>query len=115
MTATELFLFILSTFRLTRLIMYDSITAFLRKPFHEIVEETLPDGTVQSFLCVKGSGLRRWVGELLSCYWCTGIWCAAILYIGNMLYPIIFHPLLVILAIAGGASFMEWAMEKFDS
>jgi len=95
--------------------MYDSITAFLRKPFHEIVEETLPDGTVQSFLRVKGNGLRRWIGELLSCYWCTGVWCAAVLYIGNMLYPIIFYPLLVILAIAGGASFMEWAMEKFDS
>lgn len=115
MTATELFLFILGTFRMTRLIMYDSITAFLRKPFHEIVEETLPDGTVQSFLHIKGIGLRHWIGELLSCYWCTGIWCAAILYIGNIFCPIIFHPLLMILAIAGGASFIEWAVEKWDS
>jgi hypothetical protein len=61
-TAAELFLFILGTFRLTRLIMYDSITAFLRKPFHEIMEETLPDGAVQSFLHIKGSRLRHWIG-----------------------------------------------------
>ncbi|NUK28795.1 DUF1360 domain-containing protein [Parageobacillus sp. VR-IP] len=115
MTATELFLFILATFRLTRLLMYDAITSFLRKPFHEITEETLPDGTVQSFLHIKGSGLRHWIGELLSCYWCTGIWCAAILYIGDMLYPVLFQPLLIILAIAGGASLIEWTMEKADA
>ncbi len=26
---------------------------------------------------VKGKGLRKWIGELLSCYWCTGVWVSA--------------------------------------
>ncbi|MCT4574603.1 CotY/CotZ family spore coat protein, partial [Bacillus thuringiensis] len=27
---------------------------------------------VLTFTKVKGNGLRKWIGELLSCYWCTG-------------------------------------------
>ncbi|GMB08946.1 uncharacterized protein DUF1360 [Thermolongibacillus altinsuensis] len=108
----EFFLLFLASFRLTRLMVYDTITAFLRKPFHEIVEETLPDGTTETFLKVKGTGVRYWIGELLSCYWCTGIWSAIFLYIGYIVWPFLFQPLVVILAIAGCAALMEVIAQK---
>jgi hypothetical protein len=105
----------LASFRLTRLIVYDTITAWLRRPFHEWVEEELPDGRKEVFLILKGSGLRRWIGELLSCYWCTGIWCAAFCYIGVVAWPAVFQPLIVLLAVAGGAALIETVVGKWLS
>lgn len=49
----EFVLISLASFRLTRLLIYDKITSFIRRPFHEIIEEELPDGTVESYLHIK--------------------------------------------------------------
>lgn len=105
-------LFALSSFRLTRLIVFDKITSFLRKPFHDEVEVQEEDGSISTYIQMKGSGLRRWVGELLSCYWCTGIWCSLILYISWQLYPYITEPVIIILAIAGCAGIIETIINK---
>ncbi|PHB05396.1 DUF1360 domain-containing protein, partial [Bacillus pseudomycoides] len=43
------FIFALAAFRLTRLIVYDKITAFLRRPFIDELEITEPDGSVSTF------------------------------------------------------------------
>ncbi|MFV1457910.1 DUF1360 domain-containing protein, partial [Bacillus mycoides] len=61
--------------------VYDKITAFLRRPFIDELEITEPDGSVSTFTKVKGNGLRKWIGELLSCYWCTGVWVSAFLLV----------------------------------
>jgi hypothetical protein len=111
----EFLILFLASFRLTRLIVYDTITSFIRKPFHEIVEEQLPDGSMQTFLKVKGTGLKYWIGELLSCYWCTGIWSSAFLYLGYLVLSSIFTPIIFILAIAGCAALMEVVVEKLLS
>lgn len=103
----DLFLLVFASFRLTRLIVYDTITEFLRSPFHDIVEETLEDGTTETYIEVKGDGLRYWIGELLSCHWCTGIWTAAFLYAGYALLPQLFMPGITVLAIAGIASVIQ--------
>ncbi|MBM7571187.1 DUF1360 domain-containing protein [Aquibacillus albus] len=97
----------IATFRLTHLLVFDEITSFIRAPFHEIKEEVLDDGRVEEVISIKGEGLRRFIGELLSCHWCTGVWCACFLYFGFMYIPSIFIPLIVILAVAGVASFIE--------
>ncbi|WP_027408897.1 DUF1360 domain-containing protein [Anoxybacteroides tepidamans] len=109
----DLLLLSLASFRFTRLLVYDAIMAWLRKPFHDIVEETLPDGSTETFLIVKGSGIKHWIGELLSCYWCTGVWCAAFFYGGYMLFPSFFGPLVHIFAIAGCAALIETIVSKF--
>lgn len=92
---------------MTRLLVFDQITVFIRKPFHEIIEETLEDGQVETYLRVKGSGIRYLIGELLSCYWCVGIWSSLALFISYQVYPTIFMPIIVILAIAAVASIIE--------
>lgn len=97
----------LASFRLTRLIVYDGITEFIRKPFHEIYEEVLEDGSTETYLKIKGTGFRHWMGQLLSCYWCTGIWCTAIIYICYSFFYPLAEPFILILAIAGCAAIIE--------
>jgi hypothetical protein len=103
---------ILASFRLTRLIVDDKITEFIRRPFHRTVEETLPDGRTEEFIEIKGTGLRYWIGELLSCHWCTGVWSTMILYIGYLLWPGYANHLITVLAIAGCASIIQTLLDK---
>jgi hypothetical protein len=108
----DFILLILASFRLTRLIVYDTITEFLRRPFHTTIEETLPDGSTETFIEMKGTGIRYWIGELLSCHWCTGVWCAALLYISYLMWPLFANPVISIFAIAGCASIIQTLIEK---
>ncbi|WP_419151935.1 DUF1360 domain-containing protein [Aeribacillus alveayuensis] len=105
-------LLVFASFRLTRLMVYDKITEFMRRPFHRIVEETLPDGTKVDYIEIKGSGIRKWIGELLSCHWCTGIWSATFLYAMYQYYYELAQPLIIILAIAGLAALLETIVGK---
>ncbi|MDX8362525.1 DUF1360 domain-containing protein [Cytobacillus sp. IB215316] len=107
LTVFEFVILFLASFRLTRLIIYDTITAFLRKPFHEVIEEEQPNGAIVTYMQVKGTGLRAWIGELLSCYWCSGIWCTTFFYVGYLFWPFLFKPLIFIFAIAGCAAIIE--------
>lgn len=110
----DLFLLTLASFRLTRLIVFDTITQFIRRPFLEIVDEVLPDGTTTSYLQIKGTGIRNFFGELLSCYWCIGFWCSLLIVIGYLMFPFFAYPLIIILAVAGAASFLETLLEKLQ-
>ncbi|WP_245831007.1 DUF1360 domain-containing protein [Sediminibacillus massiliensis] len=102
-----LVLFSLATFRVTRLLVFDQITEFLRAPFHEWKEEVQEDGSIEAVIYLKGNGLRKFIGELLSCHWCTGIWSSVLLYVGYTLWPVVFYPIIIILAIAATASIIE--------
>ncbi|MDQ0245280.1 hypothetical protein J2S09_002856 [Bacillus fengqiuensis] len=106
-TWIQLVMLVMAVFRLTRLIVFDKITWFLRKPFHEMIEETQEDGSIATYLHVKGTGVRKWIGELLSCYWCTGIWSSIVLYLGFIYIPQLALPVITILAVAGLAGFLE--------
>ncbi|KEZ53512.1 DUF1360 domain-containing protein [Metabacillus indicus] len=108
----DFLLLFLASFRLTRLLVYDKITAFIRRPFHREAEETLPDGSTIAYIEIKGGGLQKWIGELLSCYWCTGIWTSAFLYGIYVYMPDLASPLILILAIAGCAAIVESIIEK---
>lgn len=112
MSVFEFILLVLATFRLTRLLVFDKITNFIRKPFHNIVEETLPDGTIQEFIVIKGQGIRKWMGELLSCYWCTGVWCAIFIYVLYRYFFFIAEPLIIILAISSLSAIIETIVVK---
>ncbi|MFC0271908.1 DUF1360 domain-containing protein [Metabacillus herbersteinensis] len=106
-TWLQLVIFALASFRLTRLLVFDKITEFIRRPFHREVEETDKNGDLETYIEIKGKGFRAWIGELLSCYWCTGVWCSALLYGIWLIRPDAAEPLLVILAIAGFAGIIE--------
>lgn len=111
-TWLQLVIFGFASFRLTRLLVFDKITEFIRHPFHREVEEMDENGDTVTYIEIKGTGLRAWIGELLSCYWCTGIWCTAFLYGAWIFWPQGAEPLIFILAIAGVAGMIETLVIK---
>ncbi|MBD8067493.1 DUF1360 domain-containing protein [Bacillus sp. PS06] len=102
-----------ASFRLTRLIVFDKITEFARRPFLREVEEVEADGEIITYIEVKGKGIRAWIGELLACYWCTGMWCAGFIYLLWFFYFELVGPVIMILAIAGVAAIIELIVSRF--
>ena len=106
----DLFVFILlglSAFRLTRLLVFDNITAFLREPFLYEIEEMNDYGKMETYLVPKDGKVKGFIGELLSCYWCTGVWSSIGLCVFYLMYPTVAFPLILILAVAGLAAIIE--------
>ncbi|SDX18389.1 Protein of unknown function [Marininema mesophilum] len=102
----HLSIMILASFRLTRLIVYDEITSFLRDPFLSVTMELDGDGGWVRKVEIKGTGLRGWIGKLLSCHWCVGIWSTLIIVTIFYQLPTCF-PIILILAIAGAAAVVQ--------
>jgi hypothetical protein len=97
----------LASFRLTRLIVFDKITAFLRDPFFDEIEEENEEGTMEVYYLPKGTPIKKFIGELLSCYWCTGVWVSVAVVIGYLLLPAVFVPIILVFAVAGLAAIVE--------
>jgi hypothetical protein len=106
LTFLNLLILALASFRLTRLFVFDKITEFLRHPFFDEVEEENEDGEKEVYYIPKKKGIKRFIGELLSCYWCTGIWSSGVIVLSFYLIPKVF-PLIIILAVAGFAAIFE--------
>src|SRR4051794_4817724 len=97
----------LASFRVTRLIVFDKITEIIRNPFFDEIEEENEEGDMEVFYVPKGTPVKKFIGELLSCYWCTGVWVSAFVVSGYLLLPVIFVPLILVLAVAGLAAILE--------
>jgi hypothetical protein len=102
----DLVILILASFRLTRLIVFDEITSFIRKPFLTVTYQENEAGQLVEQIEFKGKGLRYWFGMLLSCHWCVGIWSTLGVVMFYMYFPQ-FFPVILILAIAGAAAFIQ--------
>lgn len=102
----DLIIIILASFRLTHLIVFDEIAAFIRKPFLNISNSKSSSGELEQIVEIKGTGFRHFIGSLLSCYWCSGIWCSLFVVLVYCYFPITF-PVFLILAVAGGAAIIE--------
>lgn len=106
LTWIELVILVLASFRLTHLIVYDEIASFLREPFFTVTYDADDSGQVVRHVHLKGTGLRRWLGMLLSCHWCVGIWSSAAIVALQSFVPAAF-PVLLVLAVAGAAAVLE--------
>lgn len=62
----------------------DAVTSPLRAPFTEIQEKESPKKVDEK---PRGEGLRRSVGELLTCKFCLGVWLASFFTYGLVLVP----------------------------
>ncbi|MFG6115609.1 DUF1360 domain-containing protein [Halobacillus sp. MO56] len=110
-TWMELVLLTLACFRLTRLLVDDTITDWLRAPFHHYIEEIDQEGNVETFIEVKGTGIQAFIGELLSCHWCTGIWASGILLAGWVFIPY-FDWVILLLGIAGASAILRVFLDR---
>jgi len=62
----------------------DAVTSPLRAPFTELQEKESPKSLDEK---PRGKGLRRSVGELLTCQFCLGMWVASFFTYGLVLAP----------------------------
>ena len=93
-----------ATFKLSRLITKDKVTAAVRAPFTEYQE---PGGPAEVEEKARGEGLRRAVGELLVCPYCIGQWVATVLLATYIWRPRLTRTAASLLAIVTGADFMQ--------
>jgi hypothetical protein len=105
----DLAVFALATQKLSRVITKDKVTAAFRAPFTE-VEGKGGAGELEEH--ARGHGLRRAIGDLITCPFCLGTWIAS-----GFIYAYIFTPRLArtiasIFAVAGTADFLQQAYVK---
>jgi hypothetical protein len=62
----------------------DAVTSPIRAPFTELQEKESPKSVQEE---PRGEGLRRSIGELLTCHFCLGLWVAAFFTYGLVLAP----------------------------
>lgn len=74
----------MATHKLSLLGSQDAITSPLRAPFTELEEKESPKKIDEK---PRGEGLRRSVGELLTCQFCLSVWVASLLTYGFVLVP----------------------------
>lgn len=102
----------LAVFRLTRLIVFDKIMEPFRSPFFTEKEETDESGKVEIYLIPKEKGIMRWMGELISCYWCTGFWVSLFVTFLYMTHSMFGDVFIFILAVAAIGSLIEVLVSK---
>jgi len=73
-----------ATHKIARVLVKDSVTSFLRAPFVRLEEKSGTNSLEES---PRGEGLRRSIGELVSCPECTGQWVAGGLLAGMLHAP----------------------------
>ena len=74
-----------ASFKLSRLITKEKITAFLRAPFTEYQGKADAPGEVNER--PRGTGLRAAVGGLLTCPYCIGMWVISAFSLGLVTAP----------------------------
>lgn len=101
----DLLLLGVATHKLTRLLALDWVTSFIRAPFSSY-QESVGAGEVTEM--PRGSGLRRALGELLTCPYCTGQWVAAFLAYGLVLAPAITRFVASVLVMLAISDWLHW-------
>lgn len=74
-----------ATHKLARLITKDFVTSFLRAPFTRYEGHGTAHAEVEE--SARGTGIRRALGELLTCPYCVAQWVAPALWFGSLLAP----------------------------
>jgi hypothetical protein len=105
----ELLLLAVATHKLSRLLAKDRITGSLRAPFVHY-KRSVGAGEVEEE--PRGHGLQRAVGQLISCPYCMGPWCAAGLGLGMLFAPRVTRFLASILTTVAMSDFLHRAYAK---
>ena len=80
--AKDIALLGVATHKLSLILAQDAVTSPLRAPFTERRDKESPKSIDEK---PRGKGLRRSIGELLTCQFCLGLWVAAFFTYGLVL------------------------------
>jgi hypothetical protein len=105
---TDILLLGTATYKLSRVISKDSVTSFIRAPF---TVYRGPAGSSEVKEDVRGTGVRKAIGELLTCPFCLGMWVAAVLSYGLVLQTRITRLVAAIFTIATLADALQYGFE----
>lgn len=105
----DLALYALATQKLSRVITKDKVTSALRAPFTEVEGK---GGAGELEERPRGQGLRRAIGDLITCPFCFGTWIASGFIYGHIYTPRLSRTLASIFAVAGIADFLQQAYVK---
>lgn len=97
-----------ATHKLTRILTKDWVTAPVRAPFVRY-EGSAGGGEVEEE--ARGRGLRKAVGDLLTCPWCTGPWVAGALLAGLVTRPRVTRTLAAGFSAVAVSDFLHHAYE----
>ncbi len=101
----------LATYRAGRVVAYDRVA----EPFRAPVTETVPDEfDAGENVVAEGVGVRKAIGELVSCPTCVGTWVAAGLVYGLHLAPGPTRIFAAILGVSGLAEIVDDAAEALS-
>jgi len=107
--AQDLILFALSTQKLSRVVTKDKVTAAFRAPFTEVEGK---GGAGELEERGRGRGLRRAIGDLITCPFCLGTWIASGFVYGFLFTPRLTRIVASIFAVSGIADFLQQAYVK---
>lgn len=82
--ARDLVIIGVASHKLSRMISKEKITAWVRAPFTELKAKGGPAELEET---ARGDGVRRTVGELLTCPFCLGMWTSAGFHVGLLYSP----------------------------
>ena len=104
----DLLLFGAATYKLSRIISKDSVTSFLRAPF------TIyrgPAGSSEVKEDVRGTGVRKSIGELITCPFCVGTWIAAFMTYGLVLESRLARLIAMVFTVAAFSDALQYGFE----
>lgn len=105
-TFFETLIITLAVFRLTRLLVYDSVFRFFRDFFVDKGIQKDADGNEIVVRRIYKDGIRRTISDLLSCPWCIGMWLSLLVAFLYFVSPYMWFPIFV-LAVAGFSSLIQ--------
>jgi hypothetical protein len=105
-SASDIALGAVATYKLSRLIARDRVTSGIRAPFTRFQDDA-GHGEVDE--AARGTGLRLAIGELLVCPNCVGQWIAAGFTAGFVGAPRQTRPIAALFAIHAGADALQLA------
>jgi hypothetical protein len=100
----------LATFRMSRMVAYDKVMQTYRSPVVEVVPHD--SGAGETTQAKPGTtGIKRALGELISCPICNGTWISAGLVYGLCLAPNYTRTLINVMSVMGAVEIMNAAFE----
>jgi hypothetical protein len=104
--AKDIALLGMATHKLSLVGSQDAVTSPLRAPFTEIKAKQSPKKVDEE---PRGEGLRRSVGELLTCKFCLGVWLASFFTYGLVLVPRVTRLVAAVFAVATVSDYLHQA------
>jgi hypothetical protein len=104
----DLLLFGTATYKLSRIIAKDSVTSFIRAPF---TTYRGPAGSSEVKEDVRGTGIRKSIGELITCPFCVATWVAAFMTYGLVLESRLARLIAMVFSVAAISDALQYGFE----